>query len=290
LWWRRLLRRLFLFLLWLVLLLLRLRLRPRRCLGLRPRLGLRLRPWCHLRLGPRLRLRLRLRCHLGLRVRLRLLDLRLGPRLHLRLDLRRCLGFYLGLDLRLDPSWCLRLDLRRCLRLPLGLAGGAAMLQPLVFYFLLPPLLRRQALVALGQGHAAGLGGPGSSRRGCGRRGVGAGGASPRVEFSRFSLTGRRDPGLHLSRLGRSPRLHLPGFGVSPRLDWARLTGHDGRSRFDRGAKLARFRRGAGVPRSRLSHRGFKGLRLRRLEPLLRGQLLNLLGHVGGQGHGGPAG
>ena len=179
------------------------------------------------------------------------------------------------------------------MRLPLGLAGGAAALQPLVLYFLLPPLLRRQALVALGQGHAARLGGPGSSRCGCSPRGVGAGGGSPRVEFSRFGPTGWRDAGLHLSRLGRDARLHLPGFGVSPRLDLARLaTGYDGlsRSRFDRGPNRSSFRRGTGLSRSRLGHRRFEGLRLRRLEPLLRGQLLNLLGHLGGQGHGGLGG
>ena len=302
--WRRLLFLfllwLFLFLLWLALLLLRLRLRPRRYLGLRPRLGLRLRPGLHLRLRARLGLRpglylrlrpgLRLRLHLGLRARLRPgLDLRLG--LRPRLDPRRRLRFYL--------SRCLRLDLRRCLRLRLGLAGGAAALQPLVFYFLLPPLLRRQALVALGQGHAARLGGPGSSRRGCGPRGAGAGGASPRLEFSRFGPNGWRGAGLNLGRLGRGAGLGRSGSGVSPRLDLARLAGYDGlpRSRFAWRSGLSRLSRDAGfdlprlhLPRSRLGRRRFERLRLRRLEPLLRRQLLNLLRHLGGQGHGGPGG
>jgi len=275
---------------------------PRRYLGLRPWLGLwlgprrhlGLRPWLGLRLWPRRYLGLRLglwpRLHLGLRARLRL---------HLRLDPRRRLGFYLrrslGLDLRLDFRRSLRLDLRRSL----GLAGGAAALQPLVFYFLLPPLLRRQALVALGQGHAARLGGPGSSRRGCGPRGAGAGGASPRLEFSRFGPNGWRGAGLNLGRLGRGAGLDRSGSGMSPRLDLARLAGYDGlpRSRFAWRSGLSRLSRDAGfdlprlhLPRSRLGRRRFERLRLRRLEPLLRRQLLNLLRHLGGQGHGGPGG
>ena len=284
--------RLLLFLFLFFLLLLRLRLGARRRLGLRP--GLRL----HLRLRPGLRLRarlhLRLRLHLGLRPRLRLnlglrlrpgLDLRLGPRLHLRLDLRRRLGFYPGLDLRLD--------FRRSLRLRLGLAGGAAALQFLVFYFLLPPLLRRQALVALGQGRAARLGGLGGSRRDWGPR------ADTRAKFSRFGPTGWRDPGLNLGRLGRNARLHLPGSGVIPRLDLARLARYDGLpwSRSARRSGLSRLNRDAGfdlprlhLRRSRLGRHRFEGLRLRRLEPLLRRQLLDLLGHLGGQGHGGLGG
>ena len=74
----------------------------------------------------------------------------------------------------------------------LRLASRAALLQFLVFFLLLLPLLRRQPFGALGQGHAAGLGGLGTSRCGWGFPGGGAGGADSRMEFSRFAFTGRR--------------------------------------------------------------------------------------------------
>ena len=54
--------------------------------------------------------------------------------------------------------------------------------------------------------------------------------------------------------------------------------------------RLMLVTRDRGLPRSRLGRRRFKGLGLPRLEPLVRGQLLNLLIHLGGQGHGGPRG
>ena len=135
----------------------------------------------------------------------------------------------------------------------LGLAGGAAALQPLVFYFLLPPLLRRQALGARGQGHAAGLRGPGSSRGGCG-----VPGPDTRVEFSRFGLTGWRATGLHLGRLGRDAGLHLSGSGLDARLDLARLAGYDGlpRSRSARRSGLSRFSRDCRVDLPRLPAAG----------------------------------
>ncbi len=134
----------------------------------------------------------------------------------------------------------LGLDLRRDLRL----ASRAALLQFLVFYFLLLPLRRRQTFGALGQGHAAGLGGPGTRGSGggppgtrgsgCGPPGGGAGGAHSRVEFTRFAFTGRRHR----------------------RLPLARLAGYDGlsRSMFARPSRLSP-RGGPGVPRSRLGRR-----------------------------------
>ena len=135
----------------------------------------------------------------------------------------------------------------------LRLASRAALLQFLVFFLLLLPLLRRQPFGALGQGHAAGLGGLGTSRCGWGFPGGGAGGADSRMEFSRFAFTGR--------------------------------AGHDGlpRSLFARASSLSRLRRVPGVPRPRLG----RGCRLARF---LMGDLLDLLGHLGGQGHGGLGG
>jgi hypothetical protein len=203
-----------------------------------------------------------------LHLRLRLDPSRwLGPRLHLRLNLRRRLRFYLRLHLGLRPrlGFCLRRSLGLNLRRFLGLPGGATALQSLVFSFLLPPLLRRQALGPGGQRRSAGLHGPGNSRCGCRPR------PDTGVEFSRFDLTGCRATGLHL----------------------ARLAGYDGlpRSRSARRDNLSRFSRGGRLPRSGLGRRRrFEGLRLPRFEPLLRGQFLNLLGHLGGQGHGGLAG
>jgi len=202
--------------------------------------------------------------HLGLRPWLRL-DLRLWSRLHLRLRTR--LRLRPGLNLRLGPRLHLGLRahlgfyLRRRLRLRFYLTGGGAALQSLVFKFLLPPLFRCQSLGPGGQGRGAALGGPWSSRGGWGPR------ADNRVEFSRFDLSGWRATGLHLDRFGRGPDL----------------------SRFRRGARLDLRR--PHLSRLRLGRRRrFEGLRLRRLEPLLRRQLLNLLSHLGGQGHGGPRG
>jgi hypothetical protein len=160
-------------------------------LGLRPGLRLRLRPRGYLGLWPRLRLRRRLhpdRC-LGLRARLGL-DLRLRPRGYLRLWPRLRLSFrprlhpgrYLGLRarFRLQPGLHLRL------RAHLG------------FYLRLD--LRRYL------GLAAGLRGPWSNRGGWRPR------PDPRVEFSRFDLTGWRTTGLHLTRFGLGARLHRPRF------------------------------------------------------------------------------
>ena len=80
------------------------------------------------------------------------------------------------------------------------------------------------------------------------------------LNLSRPGLGARLD----LPRLGRYARLHRSGPGLSPRLD---------------------------LPRSRLG-RGCRGKRLgfARHKLLLGRQLLNLLGHLGGQGHGGPGG
>ena len=39
------------------------------------------------------------------------------------------------------------------------------------------------------------------------------------MKFSRFGFTGRRDPGMHLPRLGRNARLNLPRLGLGARLD-----------------------------------------------------------------------
>jgi hypothetical protein len=82
--------------------------------------------------------------------------------------------------------------------------------------------------------------------------------------------------------LGRS------GSGLSPRLDLARLAGYDGLSRpgSARRSRLSRLH----LPRSRLGRHRFERLRLRRLEPLFGRQLLDLLRHLRGQGHGGLSG
>ena len=137
------------------------------------------------------------------------------------------------------------------LGLLLRLAGRAAPLQFLVFYLLLPPLLRRQTLVTRGQGHTAGLGGPGSRRSGWGPLRGSAGRVHARMEFSRFDFTGRRDRRLHLSRSGVSPRL-ARNQGL-PRSMGARSSG------------LCGFRRGArGVPAP-----GDPGLRVAPVPPAL---------------------
>ena len=78
------------------------------------------------------------------------------------------------------------------------------------------------------------------------------------MDLPRFA----RDPGLHPGRLGRNAWLELPRFGLGARLDRSRL--------------------GCGCRGKRL---GFARHKL-----LLGGQLLNLLGHLWGQGHGGLGG
>jgi len=89
------------------------------------------------------------------------------------------------------------------------------------------------------------------------------------VEFSRFDLTGWRATGLHLNRLGRNAGAHLRRLCRSA---WLNL------SRLGLGARYD------GLPRSRLGRCRFERLRLRRLEPLFRRQLLDLLGHLGVRG------
>ena len=296
-----------------------LRLRPRGYLGLRPWLRLWLRPGLDLGLWPRLRLRLRPRLHLGLRARLRLrrrlhpgrclglrarlgLDLRLRPRGYLRLWPRLRLSF----RPRLHPGWCLGLRARLRLGLYLGLrahrglrSGLDLRLGPrlhlglrahLGFYLrrCLGPVLRRCLGLRLGlAGGAAGLRGPWSSRGGWRPR------PDTRVEFSRFDLTGWRSTGLYLTRFGRGAWLHLSRLGLRARLDLPRLGGYDGlpRSRSARQSGLPRFSRSGRLPRSRLGC-GCRGKRLgfTRHKLLLGRQLLNLLGHLRGQGHGGLGG
>lgn len=196
---------------------------------------------------------------LALPLLLLLLDLLLAPAVLLLAQL------LIALALLLLLLEALLLQLALLLLLWLGLAGGAAALQPLVFNFLLPPLLRCQALVARRQGRRPGLHGPRGGRA-AGRGGAGAG--SSRVEFSRFGRTGRRT-----TRSGRGAALDLP------------------RLRRTAGLDLARFGLAARRRRSRLGCRcRFEGQGFARLNPLLRGQLLNLLLHLGGQLHGGPGG
>ena len=100
------------------------------------------------------------------------------------------------------------------------------------------------------------------------------------MEFSRFDFTGRRDRRLHLSRSGVSPRL-ARNQGL-PRSMGARSSGLCG---FRRGAGVCRplVTRASGLPRSRL--RCLPGLK----PPVWR-QFLDLLRHLGGQGHGGLGG
>ena len=291
----------------------RLRLRPGLHLGLRPRLRLRLRPgldlglWPRLHLGLRARLRLRRRLHPGRRrwLRPRLgLDLGLRPRGYLRLWPRLRWRF----RSRLDPGWCLGLRARLRLRPGLHLE-----LRPHRGFHLRRSLglnLRRFLGRYLGlAGGAAGLRCPWGSRGGWRPW------PDPRVEFSRFSLTGwrgaglylarfgrggwlhlarfGRDPGLHLGRLGRNARLELARFGLGARLDrlrwfrYSRLHLAGSARRYG----LSRFSRSGRLPRSRLGRCG-RGKRLgfARHKLLLGGQLLNLLGHLRGQGHGSLAG
>ena len=80
------------------------------------------------------------------------------------------------------------------------------------------------------------------------------------LELARFGLSAR----LNLPRWCRYARMRRPGSGMSARLD------------------LSRSRLGCGCRGKRLG--------LARHKLLLGGQLLNLLGHLWGQGHGGLGG
>ncbi len=165
-----------------------------------------------------------------------------------------------------------------------GLARSPAALQPLVFLFLLPPLLRRQALIARGQGRRAGLRGPWRGKAPCWGS---AGASTSRVEFappdrsgwrgSRLSLEAR----LHSSRSGLKARLKLSRSGLAGGLPMPlpRLAGKHGLSwpRLGRDSRLALC-----GPRC---HR-FEGLGFARDKPLVRGQLMNPLHHLRRQRHG----
>ncbi len=263
-----------------------------------------------LRLRPHLRLRLRPRLHLGCgrgctwgraaawaapgaaavapaEVRRgcdprRRLGLR--PRLNLRLWLSRLRP---GLDLgrRLDLWWRLGLDPRRYLGRRLRLPGGAA------------AGLSRWCSLPVAAAAPASTPGPGGQRR----RRASAGPGSSRGGWRPGRTAGRNSPGLASNRrarrrvepgpVGRNAGAHPVWSGA--RLDLARLAGDDGLSRpgSARRSGLSRLRRDAGfklprlyLPRSRMGRRRFERLRLRRLEPLLRRQLLDLLRHLGVRG------
>lgn len=225
-------------------------------LRLRPRLRLGLRLWPRLDLWLRARLRLGRRLHPGRCLRLRpRLDLGLRPRGYLRLWPRLRLRFWP----RLDPGR--RLGLRARLRLRPGLH-----LRPRLHLGLRAHLrfyLRRCLGLGLGlAGGAAGLRGPWSNRGGGRPR------PDPGMEFSRFSPADWWDAWLNLSRLGLGARLDLP------RLYWY--------------ARLHLSRSGMS-PRLGCGCRG-KRLGFARHKLLLGRQLLNLLGHLGSQGHGGLGG
>ena len=132
-------------------------------------------------------------------------------------------------------------------------------------------LLPGRASADLGPGDLgppAGLGSPGSRRRGWGPPGGSAGGTGSRMEFSRFGFTGRLDPGMHLARLGRNARLNLPRLGAGTP-GWT-CPGPVGRP-------------GWTCPGP--GWVAFPGSTRR-----WRRQLLDLLRHLGGQGHGGLGG
>jgi hypothetical protein len=163
--------------------------------------------------------------------------------------------------------------------------GGAAALPSLGFYFLLPPLLRRQTFVTRRQRRRTAWRGPGSSRGGLDPR------ADNRVEFSRLGSTAGGATGLHLDRWRRRAGLHLSRLGPGTGRDLAR-SGSARRSGFSRLSRDS----GLDLPRSHRSRprrgRGYRGERLGggRCKLLFGRQLLNLLGHLRGQGQGGPGG
>jgi hypothetical protein len=117
------------------------------------------------------------------------------------------------------------------------------------------------------------------------------------VEFSRFNPRSWRGSGLYLARFGRDPRVHPGRLGRNAWLNLSRL-GLGARVELPRFYRYARLHlSGSGMsPRLGLARtrpgrccRG-KPLGFARYKLLLGRQLLNLLGHLRGQVHGGPGG